>query len=101
MAVSGAGGKARAHSDQEDLLSGISLQRYLAFEHVDELILSGMGMSVGRLPTGHKPRHDHPVIPQSGMVAEASIVPMQVRCSKRLRVAGRVALRDITRIKCG
>jgi hypothetical protein len=100
VAVSGASGKARAHSRHEDLLSGVGLKRDLAFEHVDELILSGMRMSMGRLSAGNNPRHNHPVILQSGMVAEASVVTVKVHCPMGFWIAGSVALRDITWIKC-
>jgi hypothetical protein len=47
VTVSSAGRKPGAHSGRENLLSGIGLQCDLAFEHVAEFILSGMGMSVG------------------------------------------------------
>jgi len=74
VAVSSAGRKTRAHSREEDLPSGVRLKRDLAFEYEDELILSGMGVTMGRLSAGHDPRHDNPVVLQSGVVAEASIV---------------------------
>src|ERR1700737_4540568 len=60
-----------------------------------------MRMAVGRLPAGHDPCHNHPVILQSCMVTEVAIVPIQVRCPKRLRIARRVALLDLARIKRG
>ncbi|HUC70336.1 MAG TPA: hypothetical protein VMS01_04010, partial [Stellaceae bacterium] len=41
-------------------------------------ILSGMSMTMGRLPAGNNSRPDHPVVLQPGMIAEASIVPVQV-----------------------
>jgi len=45
-----------------------------------------MRMAVGRLPAGHDPCHNHPVILQSCMVTEVAIVPIQVGCPKnRLR----------------
>ena len=40
MAVASAGRKAGAHPGRENLLSGIAFKCDLAFEHVDELILS-------------------------------------------------------------
>ena len=44
-------------------------------------------MAVGRLPAGHDPCHNHPVILQSCMVTEMAIVPIQVRGPKRIWIA--------------
>jgi hypothetical protein len=43
--------------------------------------LPGMGVTMRGLAARHSPCHDHPVILQSRMVAEASIVAVEVRCS--------------------
>jgi hypothetical protein len=93
--------KASVHPGRETLLPDVSFERNLTFEHIDELMLSRMGMTVGGLPAGHDPCHHHPVILQSRVVAELAIVSVQVRRPIWLWVAGGIALRDVKRIKRG
>lgn len=44
MAVSSAGREPGAHSGRENLLSSVGLKRDLAFQDIDELVLSGRAM---------------------------------------------------------
>ena len=99
--VARSGGEAGAHAGPELLRAGIGLQHHLALQHVDELVLAAVCVTVGGLPARNDAREVHAEVLQPGVVAEPAVVAVLVGRAQRLGIARGVALRHLGRIEGG